>query len=106
MPKWWVVTPGWCWCALGFVLSTGLGTLLVSTTRRRSLASRILAEGDDALKFLSGLSRLLLLRATSWDASRSSAALGLAPQGNSAGSAARSSELSPAQLPMSAVAPT
>jgi hypothetical protein len=34
------------------------------------------------------------------------AALGLAPRGNSAGSAARSSELSAAQLPKSVAAPT
>jgi hypothetical protein len=43
---------------------------------------------------------------TSRDANRSGAALGLAPQGNSEGSAARSSELSPAQLLRSKVAHT
>jgi hypothetical protein len=31
MPKWGVVMPGWWWSALGFVLGTGLGMLLVST---------------------------------------------------------------------------
>jgi hypothetical protein len=32
MPKWWEVMPGWWWSALGLVLGTGLGALLVSTT--------------------------------------------------------------------------
>ena len=32
MPKWWVMMPGWWWSALGCVLGTGLGMLVVSAT--------------------------------------------------------------------------
>jgi hypothetical protein len=32
MRKWWQMVPGWWWSALGFVLGTGLGMLVSTTT--------------------------------------------------------------------------